>query len=412
MPVPTLAPVGKLLRTNAAAYRDLVHEKLFTSQLEARQVFPLSTKRAHVELAPALAWVLEQARSDGSIPPAALARVRRLGLAHRRHGFPPEVYGAFADMLTESLRELNYRASPPLATKLIDGAETAMRRICDAMWASSATADRGGEPPAHVATVVETRRISARTTVLRLEAGPGLDYEPGQALQVTAPYLPGLWRLLNPANLPDSAGSLEFHVRADPDDPDGASGLLAAARVGDYWTVGAPLGALSLPDAGTLIILAYGTGLAAAESVIFSLIWQEPRPRVRLITVAEYPGEVYDLERLLRLASHTHWLRVTPVTEHSDDPWWLPRPGVPRITDARTDDPLAVARAVLASGPELEPGAEVAVLITGPDDRVAPAAADLNDAGVAPNRIQTVSFSAADRWAPTAAEEGRESEDA
>ena len=390
MPVPTLAPVGKLLRDNAETYRDLVHEKLFNSQLEARQVFPLSTKQSHVELAPSLAWVMEQAYTDGTIPEVALTRVRRLGLAHRRHGFPPEIYGLFADMLAESLRELNYELTPPLATKLIDGAEAAIRRICNAMWASSTTADRAGDPPAHVATVVDTQRISSRTSLIRLESGTAIDYEPGQSLQVTAPYLPGLWRLLSPANPPDPAGTLEFHVRADPDDT--ASGLLASARVGDYWTVGAPLGALTIPDSGDLIILAYGTGLAAAEAIVFSLIDAPSRPRVHLITVAEYPGESYDLDLLVRLASYSNWLRVTPVTENGSDPWWLPRPGVPRNQHWRTEDPLEVALSRIDDIGD--------VLITGAGDRVDEATATLTASGADPARIQTVSFSTTGRWDP------------
>ena len=36
-----------------------------------------------------------------------------------------------------------------------------------------------------------------------------------------------------------------------------------------------------------------------------------------------YPGELYDLSVLRRIASTNPWLQVTAVSEEEQDPWWI-----------------------------------------------------------------------------------------
>lgn len=389
MSLPTLEPVGKLLRENSEKFRDLVHEQLFSTELRSRQVFPISQQRSHLDLAPALAWVLEQSTIDARVPDDAMHRARSLGRGHRRHGFPAEIYTPFADMLVHALREVNFRADPQLSAGLIIPAETVIRSVCEAMRAAASAADVAGDPAAFAAPVTDVRRISSRISIVSLDAGPGLDYRPGQSVQVTASYLPGLWRRLIPAGPSNPGGALEFHVQGVHGGD--ASGLLAAPRVGDYWTIGAVDGGIELIDAPELTILAFGTGLAAAESVVFSLIGAPARPRTRLIVTAEYPGELYDLPRLRRLAGYADWFTVTAVVENAADPWWLPRPGRPRLSsndvDARLMDPLA-----LAVGDDGE------FFLAGPGERVDAGVDTLVESGVKRGRIQALSYAARREW--------------
>lgn len=388
MSLPTLEPVGALLREHSEKFRDLVHEQLFSSELQSRQVFPSSRARSHLDLAPALAWVMERSTIDARVPDEVMRTARRLGLSHRRHGFPSEIYTPFADMLVHALREVNFRADPHVSAALIIPAETIIHNVCNAMRASANTADFAGDPAAFAAAVTGVRRISSRISVITLDAGPGLDYRPGQSVQVTASYLPGLWRRLTPAGPANPGGSLEFHVQGVYGGE--ASGLLTAPRVGDYWTIGGIDGGVELPDARELTLLAFGTGLAAAESILFSLVNEVPdRPRTRLIVAAEYPGELYDLPRLRRLAEYSDWLTVNAVVENPTDPWWLPRPGKARLSsdevDARLLDPVELA---LADSGEF--------IVAGPGEKVEEAVDKLLESGA--ERVQTVSFAANRQW--------------
>lgn len=388
MSLPTLEPVGALLREHSEKFRDLVHEQLFSTELQSRQVFPSSRARTHLDLAPALAWVLERSTIDARVPDEVMRTARRLGLSHRRHGFPSEIYTPFADMLVHALREVNFRADPRVSAALIIPAETVIRNVCNAMRASANTADFAGDPAAFAASVTAVRRISSRISVVTLDAGPGLDYRPGQSVQVTAPYLPGLWRRLTPAGTANAGGGLEFHVQAVYGGD--ASGLLAAPRVGDYWTLGGVDGGLELPADGELTILAFGTGLAVAESVLFSLVNESSQPRTRLIVAAEYPGELYDLPRLHRLAEYADWLSVTAAVENPEDPWWLPRPGNPRLssTDVNAElvDPVELAA----------PGITGEIIVAGPGEKVGEAVDKLRASGA--EHIQTVSYAPRGQW--------------
>ena len=46
-------------------------------------------------------------------------------------------------------------------------------------------------------------------------------------------------------------------------------------------------------------------------------------PSTHIFYGMRYPGELYDLAVLARIASTNPWLRVTAVSQETDDPWWL-----------------------------------------------------------------------------------------
>lgn len=314
----SFAPLAGLLREHAEEFRVLAQRRLYTRELQARQLFPMRDTDAHPQLAPSLAWVLERSTPGQRIPDEVLARMRRLGLDHRRHGFPAELYRDFGTVLTGALRELAQRHGS-VDKQLLDAATTVVASVVSAMSFSARTADLAGTPAAWVGEVTEVRRVTRRVTVVHLESGMPFSYRAGQSLPVSSNYLPGIWRMLTPATPPNEYGTLELHVRLV--DEGRASPFLATPRPGDLWSFGAGRGSVDLPE-GPCILLAYGTGLAAAKALILQRLGTRRAP-VHLIMAAEYPAEIYDWELMSTLASQLDWLTVTPVSRHGHNRWSL-----------------------------------------------------------------------------------------
>jgi len=59
---------GTVLRERSAEFRDAVQQRLYQEVLESRQVFPISLRHTHLELADACAWVLERTPATGAVP--------------------------------------------------------------------------------------------------------------------------------------------------------------------------------------------------------------------------------------------------------------------------------------------------------------------------------------------------------
>src|SRR5699024_9995981 len=129
-----------------AQYRERVHDLLFSRVFEARQAFAPARAARHVDLTVAIAWALETPAS--TVDPLAA----QLGRAHRRIGFPPEVYEIFAQCLIDAL-DL-FELSPELA----DATAARLRSICTIMKNAAVKADWDGIPPAHTATVASVER--------------------------------------------------------------------------------------------------------------------------------------------------------------------------------------------------------------------------------------------------------------
>lgn len=382
----SLAPVGKLLRDHADQFRNAVQGRLFMQEPRAHHLFPLSSAQSHVELAPSLAWLLEQSSTNQPVDEQVLARFRRLGQAHRRHGFPADMYAAFAQILSDSLHEL----ATDLPPELIDAASATFRTVCNAMAEAANSADMEGIPPAHSATVKEVTRVSSRISTIRLAAFHAPKYLPTQALKVTASYLPGLWRPLTPAHPQDAAGTLIFHVFSHGQGA--ASPLLATARPTDLWTLSPATGGVVIPPCNHLTILAYSTGLAAAEALIFSLFDHPQPPQIHLIAAAEYPSELIDHEMLTSFARSARWVRYSPVVEKPDDAWWVPAPGKPKL--AATSVGATVGDAAQVAAEEISEQ----VLIIGPRQLAEHARGTLEEAGQPADTITMNILSRDARW--------------
>lgn len=325
----SFAPLAGLLREHAEEFRATAQQRLYTRELQARQLFPMRDADAHTQLAPSLAWVLERSTPGQRIPDEVLARMRRLGLAHRRHGFPAELYRDFGEALADALRDLAHRHGG-VDKQLLDAAERVVTSVITAMGSSARTADVAGTPAAWIGEVSAVRRVTRRLAVVQLESGMPFNYRAGQWLPVSSNYLPGIWRMLTPATPPNEYGTLELHVNLVEEGR--ASQFLATPRPGDLWSFGAGRGGVSLPE-GPCTVVAYGTGLAAAKALILERLGTRRAP-VHLILAAEYPAELYGWDVMAPLAEQLDWLRVTPVSRFGHNPWMLrvSAPGpVPRI---------------------------------------------------------------------------------
>lgn len=389
----TLADVGSTLRARSDEFRDAVQQRLYQDVLPARQVFPISLRHTHLELAAAVAWVLERTPRTGAVPLEVLDRLRELGRDHRRHGFPADIYPAFATALRHGFATLNV----PLA----DAAGRAMDTVCSVMAAAAREADEAGIAPAFSAEVLGGQRRTRRISVVRLEAGLPVDYRAGQHLPVTTSYLPGVWRMLSPALPSNDFGQLEFHVRAlDAADGSGTSDisqLLATPKPGDYWTFGAARGTLHLSGERDVLMIAHGTGLAPLRAMLFDMLDWEHRPRVHLFVSAEYPGELYDLMGLWNLAIVSSWLSVVPVVEHEEDTWWV---GATESSRAPRGLHLQVAGQVGDVVASYGAWADRDVLIVGDAAGVRASEAALIAGGTPPEHIQTEAWEATNDWPP------------
>lgn len=381
----TLLDTGTALRERSGEFRDAVQQRLYQDVLESRQVFPISLRHTHVELADACAWILERTPRTGALPPELLERLRQLGRDHRRHGFPADVYPAFAAALRHGFHTLQAPAA--------DAASRALESACAVMADAARKADQEGVAPAYSAEVLGVQRRTRHISVVRLEAGIPVPYRAGQHLPVTTSYLPGVWRMFSPALPPNDFGQLEFHIRIL--EGSDISQLLATPKPGDYWLFGTPRGELQVSGDRDVLMIAHGTGLAPLRAILFDMLSWEHRPRVHLFVAAQYPGELYDLMGLWNLAVVSSWLSVVPVVEHALDAWW-----VGATEDSRAPRGLhlqetgRVGELVASYGA----WADRDVLVVGDAAGVNDTVAALIAGGTPPEHIQAQTYEAPQEW--------------
>ncbi|MFV2103528.1 FAD-binding oxidoreductase [Micromonospora sp. LOL_024] len=194
----------------------------------------------------------------------------------------------------------------------------------------------GDGPQVMVGEVESRSEPVAGVVVLTVRPVRRLRYEPGQALPVGTPRLPGRWRWLSPANAPRPDGRLEFHVRAV------ARGVVSPLLVGEVmpgetvW-LGPPADVgLSLARAGgaDLLLAAGGTGLAPLRAMVEQVVVSPGDRRVTLVVGARTLFDLYDAVALDKLAdAHRRWLTVVPTFCHD-----------PAVEPAAQGDLLTVAR--------------------------------------------------------------------
>lgn len=266
-------------------------------------LFPVGTRTMPPLLIDATVWLYQHCPAPtgerAELPEPVVQRLRAWALDLRRTGFPAHEYPAVAGMIAD-----------------VAGASQSERAVLaaagEAMRDAAAAADTAGVAPAAAARVTATDSRGG-ATVVQCETGAQLHYSPGQTLPVMLAGHQGVWRGLAPAVPANGAGHVEFHLDSEfaPREP----------QPGDYLTLGAARGPSPALAGARALIVAHGTGLAAAKALVFDLLERPARPQVHLLIGADSPGQFYDVATFKALARSQRWLQVT---------WAAPNPAPSR----------------------------------------------------------------------------------
>ncbi|WP_331461151.1 FAD-binding oxidoreductase [Micromonospora tarapacensis] len=281
--------------------------------------------------APMFFTTLGQVIAGRDEPAGRRAALAVLGRMHQRLGLrayhDTAISAAFVDTVG---RFAGTAWGPSSAVRWERGCRRALR------LAERAAGALGDGPQVMVGEVESRSEPVAGVVVLTVRPVRRLRYEPGQALPVGTPRLPGRWRWLSPANAPRPDGRLEFHVRAV------ARGVVSPLLVGEVmpgetvW-LGPPADVgLSLARAGgaDLLLAAGGTGLAPLRAMVEQVAVSPGNRRVTLVVGARTLFDLYDAVALDKLAdAHRRWLTIVPTFSHD-----------PAVEPAAQGDLLTVAR--------------------------------------------------------------------
>lgn len=282
---------------------------------QAAGMFPEDTKE--------MPQLLIDGARNALTPSPDLDHLRTLALDLRRTGFPSQEYPAAVETLIAALKDTG---------ELTEEEEDQLKTAGEEMAEAANHADAAGVPAAHAAQVTSAERRGA-VTVLRLESGTAVDYAPGQTLPVMQVGRQGVWHRLAPALPPSTVGQLEFHVTDELE-----------VSVGDWVTIGGAGGGEASISKSALLV-AEGTGLAAAKALVFDLLEREERPQVDLVVGAENVDDVYDATTFATLAKAQPWLNVTWVVREGGAAQWA-EAGLPDVRHLH----LPLAQAVAGAG--------------------------------------------------------------
>ncbi len=203
------------------------------------------------------------------------------------------------------------------------------RRLCPDEWAGAwdrayqetafgllRAARRAGEGPAWwAAELVGQERPAEGIAVLTVRPDRPLLFCPGQAVPVSVPDCPGVWRWYCPANAPRPDGTIDLHVRA----VDGgmlSRQLVERSGVGDRLWLGPATGRSLVPGRTgrrDLLLVAGGTGLAPLRAIVEQVIEAGSDGRqVTLVVGARTIEELYDAVTLDKWQEAYDWLTVLP----------------------------------------------------------------------------------------------------
>ncbi|MEH1027131.1 FAD-binding oxidoreductase [Micromonospora profundi] len=301
-------------------------------------------------------------RSDDRAGRAALLVV--LGRAYRCYDLLPHALTIGDALLATVARHGHPLWTPPLALageRAVDRATHAVRR---------AAARVGVGPAWWPAQVIGHERPSPGVAILTVRPWRRLPHQPGHAVPVCTPRLPGRWRWLSPANAPRADGTVEMHVRAVPAGTV-SHHLVHEVRPGELLWLGPPGDTgLSLDSARTrdLLLIAGGTGLAPLRALVEHIAAAPDGRQVTLVVGARTFTDLYDAITLDKLQRAHGWLTVVPAFSH--DPCAEPAEQGDALTVALQHH--AASQTVYACGPPLMlAGARLRLLAAGvPADRI------------------------------------------
>jgi NAD(P)H-flavin reductase/hemoglobin-like flavoprotein len=290
------------------------YTRWFAIDMSVRDLFPPDMTAQRGAFAQAVTWLFGELIDQRAQEPVAF--LAQLGRDHRKYGVTQRHYDSMQDALLTTLRS---QLIETWDDRLGEAARDAVALFIGVMR-GAADAEKG--PPYCDGTVIEHIRATRDVSLVRLQLDRPLFYHPGQYVTVQVPQWPRRWRYLSPSIPADRGGGIEFHVRSV------SGGMVSPAIVGettpgDRWRLSNPHGGMHIDrDAGDVLMVAGGTGLAPLRALIMDLTLKGVNPRVHLFFGARYPCELYDLHTLWQIASQNPWLSVTPVSEHDVDPPW------------------------------------------------------------------------------------------
>ncbi|AKK07041.1 2-polyprenylphenol hydroxylase-like oxidoreductase [Corynebacterium mustelae] len=295
--------VEKLRALSEEFSRDVFHS-FFRSHPHERLVIS-----PEFPVAAAVSFICHGADANGTLYPETENRLRELAEIITAHGFRSIL--PFADAITKSIRHYCMRDD-------FFGTIAAERAVEQAAEILNHQALSSISHPV-MAEVVEVEKRCRNISVVRVLTDYQIDYRSGQFLTVNSDYTGGRWRDLCPSIPSNEARQVEFHVYAG----DEATSILGASRAGDRLRIGAAGGGFTIDYEEDLLLLAHGTGLAAARAIIIDLLMRSNQPRTHLFVSADYPGELYELQGLWQLASAAPWLFIKPIVRNKTDAWWV-----------------------------------------------------------------------------------------
>ncbi|MGW2278669.1 globin domain-containing protein [Streptomyces sp. NPDC001770] len=290
-----------------------LYQVLFDRHPYLRSLFPESMAFQQAHLAGAFRFLIGELHR----PDAVTGYFTQLGRDHRKLGVRPAHFAAFEAALVEALRaRAGARWSAP--------AEGAWLRMLGLAVSSMVRGENEAvaELASWDATVTAHELRAPGLAVLRVRPQQPYVFRAGQYASLETPLLEQAWRPYYLARAPHPDGELEFHVRAR-----GAGGvgdaLVHGARSGDTVRIGAPRGALTLPDgahSGELLLVASGTGWAPMKALLQQLATVPvAAPRVRLLLEAAAPpgdartdNDFHDMAWLETFRRRWPWLTVIP----------------------------------------------------------------------------------------------------
>ncbi|WP_247684248.1 FAD-binding oxidoreductase [Micromonospora sp. D93] len=250
----------------------------------------------------------------GDAPASRAALLQVLGRAYRHFDLLPHATSIGDALLVTVARHAQPLWTPQLTT-------AAARALCRATHAIRRVAAQADNGPAwwHVQ-VIGHDRPSPDIAILTVRPWRRLPFQPGQAVPVCTPRLPGHWRWLSPANAPRADGTVELHVHAVPAGTV-SHRLVHEVRPGELLWLGPPADSgLSLDPVSTnnLLLVAGGTGLAPLRALVEQVAAAPDGRRVTLIVGARTFTDLYDSISLDKLQCAHDWLTIVPAL--SDDP--------------------------------------------------------------------------------------------
>jgi NAD(P)H-flavin reductase/hemoglobin-like flavoprotein len=292
------------------------YSHLFLSHPELRSMFPISMASQRDKLVGALGRIVSHVDELPEVTPF----IQQLGRDHRRFSVVSAHYNAVGSSLLATLKQfLGAEWTDELASDWAAAYGVIARVMVEAAEDSEDTS-----PAWWDAEVLSAERRTMDVTVLQIRPEQPYSYLPGQSFAMEIPQRPRLWRYYTPANAPREDGTIELHVqRVDGGQVSGP--LIRSVNAGDTVKLGAPVGErLTLPEDQDrdLVMVAGGTGLAPLSAVVEQVdrAWQDrgEGPKVHLFHGVTVPWNLYDRERMSRLAGTRQWFDYTEVV--SGDP--------------------------------------------------------------------------------------------